>query len=141
MTEIFPYEHTWMATDYRNGKTTTGTTRYRFISIAAPEGWTTYQGQECYEGQDGLLIEDSPARWKEEDLWGAHCERYCLDIGCYGEVGKYVCDAHESDWCGKLLEHVEFDNAEAAAAWAQHWMEDPEAAIQRANCEHGSAMG
>ena len=126
MTEIFPHEHTWTTTDCRTGRQTEPqSVRYRFVPIVAPVGWTTYPGQQCHDGRDGLLIEDCPARWWEEDLWGARHERYTLDIGCYGGAQKYGCHAHTPDWSGELLEHIEFEVAEDAAAWAIRWMADP----------------
>ena len=122
--ESFPHEYVQTSTDRRRGTSTTRIVRYRFVPIRAPDGWVTYPGQQCHDGQDGLLIEDGEARWREEDLWGAHCERYCLDIGCYGGVSKYVCHVHAPDWHGEQLERCEFVRAEDAAAWAQQWMSD-----------------
>ncbi len=89
--ENFPHEYVRTGINCRSGTTTTRTVRYRFVPIQAPDGWVTYPGQQCHDDQDGLIIEDNEARWWEEDLWGAHCDRYCLDIGCYGGEEKYVC--------------------------------------------------
>ncbi len=122
--ESFPIEHVQTSTDRRSGTSTTRTVRYRFVPIQAPDGWATYPGHQCHGGQDGLLIQDDKARWWEQDLWGAHCERYCLDIGCYGGTAKYVCYAYAPDWHGEQLECREFVRAEEAAAWAEQWMAD-----------------
>ena len=136
-TEIFPYEHTWTTTNQRTGVSTSRKVRYRFVEIRAPDGWTTYPGQECHAGKDGLLIENDKWRWWEQDLWGAHCERYCLDIGCFGEPG-YICDAHAPDWRGEELERREFETPEEAAAWAQRWMDTPEQAAKEAAARKAS---
>lgn len=130
--EIFPHEYTCHWTNNVEGTTGSYVVRYRFVPIEAPEGWKTYPGQECHDGRDGFLIEDSKARWSEQDLWGARSERYCLGIGCYGEVGKYVCHAHTPDWHGEEIERVEFKRAEDAAEWASRWMADPEKEAARA---------
>ncbi len=125
-TEIFPHEFTCNWTNNIRGTTGSYVVRYRFVPIKAPEGWKTYPGQECHDGRDGLLIQDDEAHWWEQDLWGARSERYCLDIGCYGEVGKYICHAHTPDWQGEEFERLEFERAEDAAEWATRWMVDPE---------------
>ncbi len=132
MNEIFPHKYVWTCTDRRTGRQTKGVVSYRFIPIVAPLGWTTYPGQQCHDHLDGLLIEDSSTRWWEQDLWGAHHELYCLDIGCYGGVPEYICNAHAPDWHGEMLERVEFDAAEDAARWAIRWMTDPDAQRARA---------
>lgn len=129
--ETFPHERKWTSTNCRTGQTSSGVTRYRFVPIRAPNGWTTYPGQQCHEGCDGLLLEDAEWRWGEQDLWGAHCEAYCLSIGCYGGVGKYVCHAHAPDWLGEELERLTFSHAEDAASWAETWMADPDGAVSR----------
>ncbi len=120
--EIFPHEYEAKLLDRRSGKSTTWTVRYRFVPIRAPKGWVTYPGQECHEGQDGLLIQDDETRWWEEDLWGAHCDRYTLDIGCYGGREKYFCRAYAPDFLGEQLERHEFEHPEDAAIWAEQWM-------------------
>lgn len=130
--ETFPHAYTCTWWNRATGRTGSFDVRYRFVPIPAPAGWTTYPGQQCHEGHDGLLIEDSAARWAEEDLWGAHRDDICLDIGCYGEANRYVCDAHAPDWHGEHLEHVAFERAEDAAAWALRWMASPEQETARA---------
>ena len=130
--EVFPHEFTCHWKNYVEGTSGSYIVRYRFVPIEAPEGWKTYPGQECHEGQDGLVIQDSPGRWDEQDLWGARSEKYVLDIGCYGGEKKYVCHAWTPDWHGEQLERVEFYRAEEAAVWARQWMADPEKEAARA---------
>jgi hypothetical protein len=133
MIEVFPHEHTWTALNCKTGHRSEGTVRYRFVPIPTPQGWTTYPGQQCHDGLDGLLIEDDKARWWEQDLWGATGAGYSLDIGCYGGIEEYVCYAHVSDWRGEELERVSFEQAEDAVAWALRWMADPQAEVARCN--------
>lgn len=137
MTEVetFPHEFTCNWQNNVDGTSGSYVVRYRFVHIEAPEGWKTYPGQQCHDGKDGLLIQDNEGRWGEQDLWSARSEQYVLDIGCYGEKDKYVCDVHTPDWQGEHLERVEFKRAEDAAAWAVSWMTDPAAAVERINKE------
>ena len=120
--EVFPHEFTATALHRPTGRSATWTVRYRFVPIRAPEGWITYPGQQCHDGRDGLLIQDDETRWWEQDLWGARCESFCLDIGCYGGAEKYVCQTHRPDWRGERIERVEFERPEDAATWAEQWM-------------------
>lgn len=129
--EVFPHEHVWTATNRRTGQSWSGTTRYRFVEILAPEGWKTYPGQQCHDDKDGLILADDEARWWEQDLWGARSEKYCLDIGCYGTKELYIFDAHAPNWQGEKLERQRFTRAEDVAAWAAKWMADPEGAVER----------
>lgn len=133
--EIFPHEFTCTWQNNVEGTSGSYVVRYRFVPIEAPEGWKTYPGQECHDGRDGLLIQDDTGRWHEQDLWGARSEQYCLDIGCYSGVEKYVCNAYAPDWHGQELERVEFEHAEDATAWAAAWMADPAAAVERIDKE------
>ena len=136
--EVFPHKRNWVATNFQTGHVNRGVTPYRFVEIVTAPGWRCYPGQQCHEGKDGLLIEDSPARWEEQDLWGAHNGDYTLDIGCYG-TEEYICYAWAPTWWTTLLERISFPQAEGAAQWAMAWMKDPRAAA-RAPVPHGATL-
>ena len=90
--EVFPHKRNWVATNFQTGHVNRGVTPYRFVEIVTALGWRCYPGQQCHEGKDGLLIEDSPARWEEQDLWGAHNGDYTLDMGMRWTRGERELD-------------------------------------------------
>lgn len=128
--EAFPHQFEQVAENRHTGKTSSRTVHYRFVQIRIPDGWVNYPGQNCHEGLGGLFLPDDEGRWWDQDLWGANCEGYTLDIGCYGGVRSYVCNAHAPDWHGRQLEQRIFGQAEEAAAWAESWMKYPKATEQ-----------